>query len=108
MKPEEKEDDFASFQADATSWWGQNIYPHHQWRSCCHETLAQKIGIAKQMTTVTHTFQQPVNVPAGTKIRIGIVGKQQGWGNGGGIQYELMNHLKIGPDGAFTNRRALP
>jgi len=59
MKPEEKEDDFASFQADATSWWGQNIYPHHQWRSCCHETLAQKIGIAKQMTTVTHTFQQP-------------------------------------------------
>ena len=60
MKPEEKEDDFASFQADATSWWGQNIYPHHQWRSCCHETLAQKIGIAKQMTTVTHTFQQPV------------------------------------------------
>jgi len=61
MKPEEKEDDFASFQADATSWWGQNIYPHHQWRSCCHETLAQKIGIAKQMTTVTHTFQQPVN-----------------------------------------------
>jgi len=69
MKPEEKEDDFASFQADATSWWGQNIYPHHQWRSCCHETLAQKIGIAKQMTTVTHTFQQPVSPKSGVGER---------------------------------------
>jgi hypothetical protein len=50
------------------------------------------------------SYVSDVNVPAGTKIRVGTVGAQEGWGSGGGVQYELQQRL---PPSAFTNRRPL-
>jgi hypothetical protein len=49
-------------------------------------------------------YVSDVNVPAGTKIRVGTVGAQEGWGRGGATQYELQQRL---PQSAFTNRRPL-
>jgi len=48
------------------------------------------------------THISDVHVPAGTKIRTGTVGAQEGWGTGGGIQYELLERL---PESAFRNTR---
>ncbi|MEW6516614.1 MAG: TadE family protein [candidate division FCPU426 bacterium] len=39
-----------------------------------------------------------VKVPKGTKMRTGIAGPQEGWGKGGGVQYELQNEI---PDTNF-------
>lgn len=49
-------------------------------------------------------YVSDVHVPAGTPIRVGEVGAQQGWGAGGGTQYELLKRL---PEAAFKNRRPL-
>jgi filamentous hemagglutinin len=45
-----------------------------------------------------------VHVPRGTRLRVGTVGRQPGWGGGGGTQYELLDRL---PEKAFKNRRPL-
>lgn len=45
-----------------------------------------------------------VNVPAGTNVRVGVAGKVNGWGNGGGQQVELLQRLS---EDAFTNTRKL-
>lgn len=50
-------------------------------------------------------YVSDVHVPAGTRIRVGIVGEQPGWGKGGAIQYELQERI---PTTAFNNRRSLP
>jgi hypothetical protein len=52
----------------------------------------------------TPKYVSDVNVPAGTKVRVGTVGAQEGWGTGGATQYELQQRL---PQSAFTNRRPL-
>ncbi|HEX8473154.1 MAG TPA: hypothetical protein VF666_03920 [Pyrinomonadaceae bacterium] len=49
-------------------------------------------------------FVSDVYVPAGTRLRVGTVGAQAGWGSGGAIQYQLMERL---PTTAFRNRRTL-
>gem|GEM_PF-5408701 len=49
-------------------------------------------------------FVSDVHAPAGTRIRVGTVGEQPGWGAGGATQYELLDHL---PPSAFQNRREL-
>ena len=46
-----------------------------------------------------------VYAPAGTKIRVGTVAPQLGWGSGGATQYELLQKL---PNSAFKNQRPLP
>jgi len=51
------------------------------------------------------SFVSEVHVPAGTSVRVGTVGSQEGWGSGGGMQYELLQRL---PESAFKNRRPLP
>ncbi len=50
-------------------------------------------------------YVSDVNVPAGTRIRVGKVEGHPGWGAGGGTQYELKDKL---PKEAFTNQRLLP
>ncbi|MER2079701.1 MAG: hypothetical protein ABS922_17585, partial [Psychrobacillus psychrotolerans] len=45
-----------------------------------------------------------VNVPADTVLRKGIVNPLDGWGSGGGVQFDLMGQ-RIGE---FTNPRLLP
>jgi filamentous hemagglutinin len=49
-------------------------------------------------------FVSEVHVPKGTRVRVGTVGSQAGWGGGGGTQYELLDRL---PEAAFKNRRVL-
>jgi len=62
--------------------------------------IQQKFALPELPTHVSD-----VHVPAGTRIRVGTVGAQKGWGAGGGIQYELLERL---PESAFQNTRALP
>ena len=50
------------------------------------------------------THISDVNVPEGTKVRIGTAGKVDGWGNGGGQQVEVLEKLS---EDAFTNTRKL-
>ena len=50
------------------------------------------------------THISDVHVPAGTRIRVGTVGAQNGWGAGGGTQYELLQRLS---EDAFRNMRRL-
>jgi hypothetical protein len=50
------------------------------------------------------SYVSDVHVPAGTRLRVGTVGKQPGWGGGGATQYELLERL---PPSAFTNQRPL-
>ncbi len=45
-----------------------------------------------------------VHVPAGTRLRVGRVGAQVGWGEGGAIQYELLDRLL---ESSFKNMRLL-
>lgn len=52
----------------------------------------------------TPTMISDVRVPAGTHLRVGTVGKQEGWGNGGGVQYELLDRI---PSDSFSNARSL-
>ncbi len=52
----------------------------------------------------TPKYISDVSIPRGTQIRVGIVGEQPSWGNGGGTQYELLGRL---PREAFSNRRPL-
>jgi filamentous hemagglutinin len=49
------------------------------------------------------THASDVYVPAGTHIRVGTVGSQEGWGMGGGI-HELLERI---PESAFKNTRLL-
>jgi len=49
-------------------------------------------------------YLSDVQVSAGTRMSVGRVGEQPGWGVGGGMQYELLDRL---PETAFTNRRPL-
>jgi filamentous hemagglutinin len=49
-------------------------------------------------------YVSDVQVPKGTRMRVGTVGEQAGWGRGGGTQYELLDRL---PETAFRNRRPL-
>lgn len=51
------------------------------------------------------SYVSDVHVPAGSKIRIGTVAPQPGWGSGGATQYELLQRL---PSDAFKNVRPLP
>ena len=50
------------------------------------------------------TYASDVHVPVGTRIRVGRVGAQNGWGAGGAIQYELQTRL---PQSAFRNMRPI-
>lgn len=52
------------------------------------------------------TYISDVYVPAGTKITVGKVAPVKGWGNGGGIQYEMMMKNRL-PGEAFKNMRKL-
>ena len=45
-----------------------------------------------------------VSLPTGTKIRVGVAGKVEGWGNGGGVQVEVLERLS---EDIFTNTRKL-
>jgi hypothetical protein len=49
-------------------------------------------------------YLSDVHVPAGTRLRVGTVGEQPGWGTGGATQYELLERL---PSAAFQNTRPL-
>jgi hypothetical protein len=49
-------------------------------------------------------FVSEVHVPAGTNVRVGTVAAQEGWGQGGATQYELLQRL---PESAFTNTKPL-
>ena len=51
------------------------------------------------------TLISDVHAPAGTRIRLGTVAPQPGWGSGGAIQYELLQRL---PASSFKNTRPLP
>ncbi|MGP1568258.1 MAG: hypothetical protein ACTTHM_06035 [Peptoanaerobacter stomatis] len=44
-----------------------------------------------------------VNLEAGTHLRTGVVNPLEGWGNGGGIQFDLMGQRT----GEFANERLL-
>jgi hypothetical protein len=52
------------------------------------------------------TYISDVYVSAGTKLTIGKVAQVKSWGNGGGIQYEIMTKNKL-PEEAFRNMRKL-
>ncbi len=52
----------------------------------------------------TPSFISQVNVPSGTKVRVGEVAPQDGWGKGGATQFELLTRL---PENAFVNTRTL-
>lgn len=45
-------------------------------------------------------YVSEVHVPAGTSLRVGRVAAQDGWGAGGGMQYELLQRL---PESSFKN-----
>lgn len=45
-----------------------------------------------------------VEVPAGTRVRVGEVAAQTGWGNGGATQFELLARLS---EDSFVNTRPL-
>lgn len=45
-----------------------------------------------------------VNVPAGTQLHTGIAGPINGWGNGGGLQYDIINQYDTS---WFVNGRPL-
>ena len=49
-------------------------------------------------------YMADVKLKEGTTIRTGIVNPLEGWGNGGGIQYDLMDQRV----GEFLNPRELP
>jgi hypothetical protein len=49
-------------------------------------------------------YVSDVNVPKNTRLRVGTTGRQDGWGEGGGTQYELMDRI---PEENFVNRRRL-
>ncbi|HMO67341.1 MAG TPA: hypothetical protein PKE25_01530 [Novosphingobium sp.] len=48
------------------------------------------------------THVSDVSVPAGTRIRVGEAGALPGWGNGGGLQVEVMERTSV-----FSNQRPL-
>lgn len=50
------------------------------------------------------THISDIYVPAGTHITVGRTAAQEGWGKGGGTQYELIDRL---PDAVFRNTRPL-
>ena len=52
----------------------------------------------------TPRYKTDVKIPSGTKLRTGEVNPVEGWGRGGGTQYDLMGQ-RIGE---FTNERLLP
>ena len=49
-------------------------------------------------------FVSEVQVPAGTSLRRGTVGTQEGWGVGGATQYELLEQI---PRTLFKNQRKI-
>ncbi len=63
------------------------------------EQIKDKFALPELPTQVSD-----VNVPSGTKVRIGTAGKVDGWGDGGGGQVEVLQRL---PEDAFTNTRNL-
>ncbi|EHI97937.1 cell wall binding repeat-containing protein [Clostridium sp. DL-VIII] len=52
----------------------------------------------------TPKYVADVNLEAGTHLRTGVVNPLDGWGNGGGIQFDLMGQRT----GEFVNPRPLP
>jgi hypothetical protein len=50
------------------------------------------------------TMVSDVTVPAGTRVRVGEVAAQDGWGKGGATQFELLARL---PESAFANTKPL-
>jgi hypothetical protein len=52
----------------------------------------------------TTKYVADVNLDAGTHLRTGVVNPLEGWGNGGGIQFDLMGQRT----GEFVNPRPLP
>lgn len=50
------------------------------------------------------THVSDVHVPVGTRVRVGKVAPQEGWGTGGAYQYELLQRLR---ESAFRNTRPL-
>jgi hypothetical protein len=50
------------------------------------------------------TLISDVSVPTGTRVRVGEVAPQDGWGAGGATQFELLERL---PESAFQNTRGL-
>ena len=52
----------------------------------------------------TPKYVADVNLDAGTHLRTGVVNPLEGWGNGGGIQFDLMGQRT----GEFVNSRPLP
>lgn len=52
----------------------------------------------------TPKYVADVNLDAGTHLRTGVVNPLEGWGNGGGIQFDLMGQRT----GEFVNPRPLP
>jgi hypothetical protein len=50
------------------------------------------------------TMVSEVHVPIGTKVRVGKVAPQPGWGQGGAMQYELLERI---PEDCFKNTREL-
>lgn len=52
----------------------------------------------------TPKYVSEVHVPKGTSLRIGRVAAQDGWGIGGGMQYELLHRL---PESSFKNMMPL-
>lgn len=53
---------------------------------------------------VEPTHVSDVHVPKDTLLRVGYSGPVDNWGNGGGVQYELIDRI---PTKNFTNRRPL-
>ena len=49
-------------------------------------------------------YVSEVHVPVGTSLRVGRVAAQDGWGVGGGMQYELLDRL---PESSFKNMMPL-
>jgi hypothetical protein len=52
------------------------------------------------------THVSDVHVPANTRLRVGTVAPQEGWGEGGAIQYELKGKDRL-PESAFRDKRKL-
>jgi hypothetical protein len=50
------------------------------------------------------TLISEVSVPNGTRVRVGEVAPQDGWGAGGATQFELLERL---PESAFQNTRGI-
>jgi filamentous hemagglutinin len=49
-------------------------------------------------------YVSDVRVPPNTRLRVGTAAAQEGWGAGGGTQYELKERV---PETAFENKRPL-